>query len=143
MTGATFDALARQPALDDPVRPELVPVRAVRWVTLDDDGHAVTVPRAADTGPRSCPRRPAVPDLFPGSAPTEAKRAWRALWQSVVLPGVRRGLDLGHVLTLFRVEVIQPAGGTGRVGLIQSPRFIGVVSNAWRALHLANERCSR
>jgi hypothetical protein len=39
--------------------------------------------------------------LLPGSAPTEAKRAWRALWQPVVLPRVGRGLHLRHVLSLF------------------------------------------
>src|SRR5665647_537542 len=77
---------------------------------------------------------------LPGSAPTEAKRAWRALGQLVVLPGVRRGLDLGHGLPRCRVEVIQPAGGTDRVGMIQSTRLIGAVQSARWALHLTCER---
>jgi hypothetical protein len=40
VTGRAVDARAGQPALDDPVGSELVHVRAVRRVTLDDDGHA-------------------------------------------------------------------------------------------------------
>jgi hypothetical protein len=40
VTAAPVDALARQLAADDLVGSELVPGRAVRRVTLDDDGRA-------------------------------------------------------------------------------------------------------
>jgi hypothetical protein len=44
--------------------------------------------------------------LLPGPAPAETKRAWRTLGQAVVLPRVRGRLNLGHGLSLCRVEVI-------------------------------------
>ena len=43
------------------------------------------------------------------------------LWQPVILPRVRRGLNLGLVLSLCRIEVIESTRGTGRVGVIQRP----------------------
>jgi hypothetical protein len=55
MPAATLDAQAGQPALGDHVRTQLVPVRAVVEVDLDN-GQTTTVPRAADTW---LPRRPA------------------------------------------------------------------------------------
>jgi hypothetical protein len=46
---STLDALARQPALGDLVRPELLPVREVRRVSLDDGGQGTTVAYGTDT----------------------------------------------------------------------------------------------
>ena len=40
--GCALDAPARQPTCGDLVGSELVPVRAVPWVALDDGGHAAT-----------------------------------------------------------------------------------------------------
>lgn len=73
------------------------------------------------------------------SAPTGY--AYESLGQLVVLPRVSRSLNLRHVLALVGIPIIQPTGGTRRIGVIQSPRRIGVVHRPVprRALHLASE----
>ena len=57
-----------------------------------------------------------------------------ALRKPVILPGVRRGLNLRHGLSIRvgQVEVIQPAGGAGRVRVIQSAGLVRVIESARR-----------
>src|SRR6266576_1793540 len=83
---------------------------------------------------------------FAGPALAEAERARGTLRIGVVLPRVRRGLNLGHVLSRFRVEVIQPAGGTGRVRGAHGTSFVGIATRLRRggaarwALYFTSER---
>jgi hypothetical protein len=60
MTGVTLDAQTRQPAAGAGARTQHVPVRAPLGVDLDDDGHALTIARTADT-PAQRGRRPPEP----------------------------------------------------------------------------------
>src|SRR6185503_20110422 len=77
----------------------------------------------------------------PAQSRTTEERAWCSFRESVIFPGVRSGLNLRHGLSFFRVEVVQPAGGAGRVRVIKSTGFVRVIHSARRSLHLARE-CS-
>jgi hypothetical protein len=79
----------------------------------------------------------------PGSTSAESEPSRRAVREAVVPPRIRRGLNLRHVLSFGRIEVVQPAGGAGRVRVIQRTCFIGVVRRAGWALDLTSERAAR
>jgi len=116
--------------------------------------HCLPLPCSSRYGSGRTPRRKLAPTLRPGptmetqlllailvsSALAKSERAWGTLRKAVVLPRVRRGLNLRHVLSFGRVEVIQPTEGAGRVRVLRGSGFIGVIRSARRTLHLTCER---
>jgi hypothetical protein len=118
------------------------------------DGHSpLPKPTAADAWKN---RRPPQHERLPlaCSTPAEAERARRSLRQAVVLPRVGSGLNLRHGLARCGVHVVQSTRSTGRVRVVQSSGFVGVVNanrivrpraarDARRSLHLAGESAGR